>query len=102
VAPYVIGGFLIVVVLEFLHARFIWFPFNSIGFIIGTSALSVLYGYWGSFLIAWILKTITLRVGGSKIYENVGVPIAGGFVVGYMIAVIFGGTMGVLRFFVPY
>jgi len=98
----VLAGFLIVAVLEFLHARFVWFPFNAIGFIIGTSYISVLWGYWGPFLIAWVLKVITLRVGGSKLYENLGVPIAGGFITGYMIAIIFGGTIGVLRFFFPF
>jgi hypothetical protein len=101
-APYVILGFLIVAALDILHARFVWFPFEPVGFIIGTSFISVLWGYWGSFLIAWALKIITLRLGGSKLYENLGVPIAGGFITGYMIAVILGGTIGVLRFFVPF
>lgn len=101
-APYVLGGFLIVAVLEFLHARFVWFPFNAIGFIIGTSYISVLWGYWGTFLIAWVLKVITLRLGGSKLYENLGVPIAGGFVVGYMIALVLGGALGFMRFFFPF
>jgi len=101
-APYVAAGFVIVAVLEYLHARFVWFPFNAIGFIIGTSYISVLWGYWGPFLIAWVLKVITLRVGGSKLYENLGVPIAGGFVAGYMVALIFGGSIGVLRFFQPF
>jgi len=101
-APYVLAGFLIVIVLEFLHTRFVWFPFEPVGFIIGTSFISVLWGYWGSFLIAWVLKVLTLRVGGSKLYENLGVPIAGGFITGYMIAIIFGGTIGVLRFFFPF
>ena len=97
-----LGGFLIVAVLEFLHARFVWFPFNAIGFIIGTSYISVLWGYWGTFLIAWVLKVITLRLGGSKLYENLGVPIAGGFVVGYMIALVLGGILGFMRFFFPF
>ncbi len=101
-APYVAAGFLVVALLEFLHSRFVWFPFSAIGFIIGTSYISVLWGYWGTFLIAWVLKVLTLRVGGSKLYENLGVPIAGGFVVGYMIALVLGGAMGMLRFFFPF
>lgn len=102
IAPYVLAGIVIVAILEYLHARFVWFPFNAIGFIMGTTYVSVLFGYWGPFLIAWVLKTITLRVGGSKAYENVGVPIASGFISGYMIAVIVGGILGVVRFFIPY
>lgn len=101
-APYVLAGFLIVCVLDFLHARFIWFPFNGIGFVVGMGRLNIKWGFWGPFLVAWILKVITLRVGGSKTYENFGVPIAAGFVIGYIIALIFGGALGVLRFFIPY
>ncbi|MEM2849067.1 MAG: DUF6784 domain-containing protein [Candidatus Bathyarchaeia archaeon] len=100
--PYVLAGFLTVCVLDYLHARFIWFPFEPIGFIIGTSYISILWGYWGPFLIAWILKTVTLRIGGSKLYEEYGMPIAGGFVAGYMIAVLIGGGLGIIRFFVPF
>ncbi len=101
-ASYVFAGFIIVAALELLHSRFIWFPFEPVGFIIGTTFLSVLWGYWGPFLIAWVLKTITLRVGGSKLYENLGVPIAGGFVAGNIVALIVGGIMGILKFFIPY
>jgi len=102
VLPYVLLGIAIVAVLSILHARFIWFPFEPIGFIIGTSWISVLWGYWGPFFLAWILKTITMRLGGSKAYERYGVPIAAGFVLGYMVTVLIGGSMGMLRFFVPY
>jgi hypothetical protein len=100
--PYVLAGFLIVCSLDYLHARFLWFPFEPIGFIIGTSYISVLWGYWGPFLIAWILKTLTLRMGGSRLYEEYGMPLAGGFVAGYMIAVLIGGGLGIIRFFIPF
>jgi len=66
------------------------------------SRINIKWGWWSPFLAAWILKTITLKIGGSKLYEEVGVPVAAGFVVGYMIALIFGGAIGVLRFFIPY
>lgn len=102
IAPYVIAGIIIVFVLEFLHARFIWFPFNAMGFIIGTTWASTLMGYWMPFLIAWVLKTISLRIGGSKLYENVGFPIAAGFIVGYVIALLIGGAVGISMFFKPY
>jgi hypothetical protein len=102
VAPYVLVGFVIVAILDFLHARFVWFPLSAIGFVVGMSRLSIKWGYWGPFLVAWVLKFITLRVGGSKLYERIGVPISGGFVTGYVLALLFGGTMGVIRFFIPY
>ncbi|MEM2373773.1 MAG: OPT/YSL family transporter [Thermoproteota archaeon] len=102
VLPYVATGFLVTLLLEYLHARFIWLPLSGVGFVIGMSRINIKWGWWGPFLVAWILKTITLRIGGSKLYEEVGLPISAGFVVGYMIALILGGMMGLLRFFIPY
>ena len=45
---------------------------------------------------------LTQELGGSKLYENLSVPIAGGFVVGYMIALVLGGAVGLIRFFFPF
>jgi hypothetical protein len=101
-APYVLLGVIIVGALSFLHARFLWFPFEPIGFIMGTTFMSALWGYWGPFLIAWVVKVLTLRIGGSKAYENYGIPIAAGFVAGYMVAILIGGTLSVIGFFVPF
>ncbi|MGQ9515423.1 MAG: hypothetical protein ACUVTL_10335 [Thermoproteota archaeon] len=53
-------------------------------------------------LAAWIMKTITLRVGGSKLYEQKGIPVAIGFVIGVVIVSILGGSFLVLRFFFPF
>lgn len=88
--PYVLLGVIIVGVLSFLHARFIWFPLEPIVFIMGTTFMSALWGYWEPFLIAWVVKVLTLRLGGSKVYENYGIPIAAGFIAGYMIAILIG------------
>jgi hypothetical protein len=98
----VLLGVIIVGALSFLHARFLWFPFEPIGFIMGTTFMSALWGYWGPFLIAWVVKVLTLRIGGSKAYENYGIPIAAGFVAGYMVAILIGGTLSVIGFFVPF
>lgn len=37
---------------------------------------------WGYITVAWILKFITFRVGGSKLYEDYGVPLAVGIFLG--------------------
>jgi hypothetical protein len=100
--PNFLAGFIIVALLSWLHARFIWFPLEPIGFILGTSYMSILWGVWFPFLIAWIMKTLTLRVGGTKGYEEFGIPVAVGFIAGYMIAVLIGGLVGITRFFVPF
>jgi hypothetical protein len=47
-------------------------------------------------------KTVTLRVGGSKLYENAGVPIAAGFVAGCVIAILFGSALGAVSFSHPF
>jgi hypothetical protein len=100
--PHIILGMLITGSLYYLHARFLWFPLEPIGFIFGTSFISVLWGAWFPFLIAWILKTLTLRIGGSKAYEEYGFPTAAGFISGYMLAVLVLGALAIVRFFVPY
>jgi hypothetical protein len=97
-----IAGFLIVGALTFLHARYVWFPFEPIGFVLGTSRRTMLDGVWLPALIAWVLKTMTMRVGGSKAFENYGVPVASGFMAGYVIVVFAGVLLVVYRFFFPF
>jgi hypothetical protein len=99
---YTLLGMAIAIGLSLLHARFLWFPLEPMGFIIGTGFLSILWGYWISFLIAWVLKVATLRIGGSKLYERVGVPTAAGFAVGCIVAILIGSVLGAIRFVTPY
>jgi hypothetical protein len=98
----VVIGMIAVAFLTFMHARFLWFPINPIGFILGFGLTGYLMGYWFPLLIAWILKTLTLRIGGSKAYEDYGLPIASGAIAGIMLAILIGGAIGVVRFFIPF
>jgi len=100
--PNVLAGMVIVLILGFIHARFIWFPLEPIGFVAAFSIDSIQWGMATPFLAAYIAKTLTLRIGGSKAYEEYGVPVAGGFIVGCLIASLIGGTMLVIKFFYPY
>jgi hypothetical protein len=100
--PYALLGIVIVGVLSFLHARFMWFPVDPAGYVLATTIHPLLEGLWLPFLIAWIAKTITLRVGGSRAYENYGVPIATGFLTGTTLSILIGGGIGVYRFFFPF
>lgn len=52
--------------------------------------------------IAWILKMLTLRIGGSKAYEEFGAPLASGYIAGHMLALIPGIILGRVRFFIPF
>lgn len=99
---YALIGFVITIILSILHARFVWFPFEPIGFICGTTYIDVLFGMWFPFLIAWILKTITLRLGGSNAYEQYGVPTAVGFTVGCLAITVLSGIISIDRFFYPF
>lgn len=100
--PHFVLGLVISAVLSWLRSRFVWFPLEPIGFILGTTASSLLFGLWMPFLVAWILKTLTMRVGGARLYESRGVPLATGAAVGCFIGMIFGGMMWILRYFIPF
>jgi hypothetical protein len=54
------------------------------------------------FVATWVLKIVTLRIGGSKLYQNRGLPFAGGFVVGFVIISFVGSLALIIRFFVPF
>lgn len=95
-------GFISVTALSILHASYTWFPFEPIGFLIATNFGGLWNALWSVYLAAWIVKTITLRVGGSKLYESVLMPSVGGFAAGIALATLFGCLAGVFRFYVPY
>jgi len=100
--PQAAAGFIAAIALSYLHTRFIWFPFEPIGLFIATEEWGTLTGIWTMFFGAWILKVMTLRIGGSKMYEERGVPIATGFIVGFVIVALIGGAALDWRFFFPY
>ncbi|RLI28315.1 hypothetical protein DRO58_02415, partial [Candidatus Bathyarchaeota archaeon] len=77
------AGFIITVILSLLNARFIWWPLHPIGFVIATSMGFNMMREWNAMLGAWIAKFLTLRVGGSRAYEEYGVPFVSGGIAGY-------------------
>jgi hypothetical protein len=100
--PQAIAGVLTAMALSYLHARLTWFPLEPIGMLIGIDAWSMELALWQLAGIAWILKALTLRIGGSKAYEEHGILVAGGLLVGYALAVLFVGIVGLYRFFFPF
>jgi len=95
-------GIIMVGLLGYLHSRFIWFPLEPIGWLMSISEHTQLEGVWTSILVAYVAKSITLRVGGSKAYEEYGVPVASGMMIGTAIAILLGGFVGAIRFFFPF
>lgn len=100
--PQMFAGILFAIAINVMHARFVWFPLEPIGFLLATDGHAMIEGLWTVCLAAWVLKTITLRIGGSKLYEKTGISAATGFVVGIVLSCIFGSVLLLIRFFVPF
>jgi hypothetical protein len=100
--PHFIGGILFAGLLSYLHARFLWFPLDPIGFLLITDGHALIEGLWTTLTAAWAIKLIVLRVGGSKLYEEVGVPVAIGFIAGAVLVSFIGGIAIAIRFFIPF
>jgi len=98
---YAAYGFILTGILSVLHARYVWFPFEPLGFVIATSGGQLYVGAWNAFLGAWIIKFIVLRVGGSKLYER-SLGVVGGYVVGSIITCFAATILGDIRFFYPF
>jgi hypothetical protein len=97
-----VEGFIIVLSLFYLHSRYVWWPIHPMGFLLSGGMYIVWTGVWTSFLVAWVLKYLTLRIGGSKAYEQYGVPFVGGTLLGLVMTVLVGIIVGTVRFFIPF
>lgn len=95
-------GTVITIILFLLRSRFVWWPINPVGFILATGYATWWMGCWDAFLVAWIAKYLTLRIGGSKTYEQHGVPVAGGIVAGITLGDFLAYIIGMTKFFVPF
>jgi len=100
--PHFIGGILFAGLLSWLHAKYLWFPLEPVGFLLITDGHALLEGLWTVITVAWVIKLIILRVGGSKLYEEVGVPAAIGFIAGAVLVFFIGSIVLAVRFFIPF
>jgi|GEM_PF-616073 len=97
--PYLLAGIILSVVLSFLNFRFAWWPLDPAGVCI---ALGAGPGGWMlPALVGWIIKTVAVRMGGSKLHDNVIIPIAVGVLVGYWFLWFLGSIVGLIKFFIP-
>jgi len=97
--PSIIGGFLTATVLYILRMRFAWFPLNPLGIYLG--GVGPWFPAGSACIIAYVLKYITLKVGGTRLYEDTGVPLAVGAFMGFTVALLAGGIVSIYRTFVP-
>lgn len=96
------AGFVIVVGLSLLKARYVWWPMHPIGFILATGPATTWMREWDAFLGAWIAKYLTIKVGGSKVYAEYGVRFVSGGLAGIVIAYVTAYLLGVVKFFIPF
>ena len=100
--PHALAGIVFTLVLGYLRSRFLWFPLHPLGLLVVTDQWASHTGLWSMFVVAWIAKLLTLRIGGSKAYEEYGVPAVIGFIVGFVIIGLIGGIVLLIRFFIPF
>lgn len=100
--PNLVAGIIIIWLLSFMHARYVWWPLDQYGFILAYCSRGFSEGIWTMIVAAWILKALTLKIGGSKLYESTGVPMATGFLLGYALSILAGGFISGIRFFIPF
>lgn len=78
------GGGVIVMLLAWLRARYVGFPFTPWGYVVASTYGST---FWASFLITWAAQKIILRYWGARAHQRA-IPCFLGISFGYMFATI--------------
>jgi len=84
---YLILGIITVYIIYILRARYAWFFINPIGMVM------LPWGWWSTWLIAFIIKYSVLKVGGSKFFEEKWIPFTVGFLMGFGAISLFGALV---------
>ena len=92
-----IAGIIWAGMLVFLRTRFLWWPLEPLGFSLG---LDVWMPWSGTFvpLIVWVLKYSVIKIGGRRVYDEVGVPGAFGIIAGEMLGIILVSTINLVTY----
>lgn len=78
----VVVGFLFAAFLQAMRVRFSWWPLHPLAFAVTTGFETNLV--WMPLLIAWVIKTLQLRYGGIRMYQN-SLPFFYGLILGQFI-----------------
>ena len=81
--PVAVAGAITCAVVAFLHFRFVWFPLEPVGLVLGAARQFSYLGYAFNFFVAWVIKGLVLKIGGAKAYEDYVLPFVAGFLIGY-------------------
>ena len=85
----IVFGFVVTAAMILLRAQFVWWPLHPIGYAIANT--NTMESTWMPFMIAWLLKLLTLRYGGAQLYKK-SVPFFLGLIAGDLL----GGGMTTL------
>lgn len=74
---YVFSAIAFVFLIYWLRVRFPWFFLNPIGMMV------LPHWWWPTWLAAFLIKYITIRIGGARMHERYVVPFSAGYCAGY-------------------
>lgn len=101
-AGYGFVGILLMGFVYYMHSRFLWFWFDPVGLVIGFSSNFDVRITFLPVIIAWVAKYLVFKIGGTKLYEDVGVPCAVGFLSGFTVLAMLNNAAATLKFYFPY
>jgi len=101
-AGYGFLGILLMGFVYYMHSRFLWFWFDPVGLLIGFSSNFDVRITFLPVIIAWVAKYLIFKIGGTKLYEDVGVPCAVGFLSGFAVLAMINNVAAVTKFYFPY
>jgi hypothetical protein len=76
-------GAVMAILLGVLRLRFWWWPLHPIGYL--AANCWGMHWYWMPLFVGWLLKTLTIRYGGLRLYRRM-MPVAIGLIVGDMVS----------------
>lgn len=88
-------GFLVVVLLSFLHTRFVWWNLHPVAYPLSSSLNWSMSWMWSSIFVSWLIKSLILKHGGIKVYRDT-VPLFMGLILGDYLVGGFWNILGVL------
>jgi hypothetical protein len=85
--PWIAVGTVVVTgVLTYLQTNFWWWPLHPIGFVI--MGYDGIHAVWGSFFLAWVIKTLLMKYAGPQVLTKAKVAFIGMIVGGVIIGII--------------
>ena len=100
--PNALAGLILAFVLTYMRLRYAWWPLEPWGFIIAHDWYFVRYVMTLTPLVAWIIKYVTLKIGGRRVYENYMVPACTGVIAGFILGVVVISLIAIARWFAAY